>query len=314
MNKHLKISFFIFCFTLPLLLWGGYQNAHRILSMSRGNYFFEQTKNNAHIAAFRLQFADNKTITLEKNDGLWRVKEADGYYADFIKINSFMKLIFQTTIYRADYIDSKQISTLTNKALSITSLDKSGNIIDSALISPKSEHNKFHYAAMNKQNILFQINGSFNLSSVVTDWVQLPLLAIPHNDIKFIHNDKFDAYRNFPADTLKLIENDKAVPQAENLIDALWYLSPIEIKHAVHFKHDDYNMKKKYEITTFSGLIYELNLFYNSDEYWMSITPRAANIISSLSQRFLDENLMLYDGWFFRLTPSTGEIIANFSI
>ena len=151
MLKHLKVAFFIFCLTLPLLLWGGYQNMHRILSMSRGNYFFEQTKNNPSITSFRLKFANDAIITLEKKENFWLVKEADSYYADFVKINSFIKLILLTTVYRADHADQQTLNSLTKDALTITSFDKHGKVIDEAVIVPKKEHNKFHYALLNKK-------------------------------------------------------------------------------------------------------------------------------------------------------------------
>ena len=314
MLKHLKVAFFILCLTLPLLLWGGYQNIHHILSMSRGNYFFEQTKNSPIINAFHIKFADGATITLEKKENFWRIKEADDYFADFVKINSFMKLILLTTVYRADYVDQKVFSSLTKNAFSITSFDKHGKIIDEATIIPKEERNKFHYAFLNKKNILYQLNGSFNLSSVVTDWIQLPLLAVPYEEIKFIRTDNFSVYRRFAADIFKSADGDKELPNLKNLTDALWYLSATDVKHAVHFNRADYKMKKTYEITTFTGLIYELNLFYNRDEYWISIMPRAANIISNQAKRFLEENRILYDGWFFRLAPNIGAALVGFAL
>ena len=265
MRKHLKAAFFILCLTIPLLLWGGYQNMQRVLSMSRGNYFFEQTKNNPAVTSFRLKFANGTIITLEKNENFWRVKEADNYFADFIKINSFMKLILLTTIYRADYVDQNTLNNLAKDSFSITSFDRHGKVIDEAVIIPKEAQNKFHYAMLNKKNILYQLNGSFNLSSVVTDWIQLPLLAVSDEEIKFIRTDTFSAYRRFAGDIFKSVETDQELPQLKDLIGLLWYLSAIEVKKASHFRPTDYKMKKTYEITTFSGLVYELNLFYNQN-------------------------------------------------
>lgn len=314
MFKHLKVASLLFCISLLFLLWGGYQNVHRVLSMSRGNYFFEKTRDSSTVASFRLLFPDNTMITLEKKEKFWRIKEADGYYVDFAKINSFMKLIFQTTVYRADYIDSDKLSLLMKDALSITVKDTQGQILDTVFIAPKNEHNKFHYATTDKKTFLYQINGSFDLSPFFADWIQSPLLAIPYNEIKFINTNEFYAYRRYPSDDLKLEKSAKNLPQLQNLTDTLWYLSAIDVKHAVHFKSADYPNRKKYEITTFNGLIYELNLFYNDNEYWVSIMPRAASLLSNQAQKFLEENLILYDGWFFRLTPNIGETLANFSI
>ena len=314
MLKHLKTALFFFCFSLAILFWGGYQNVNRILSMSRGNYFFENTKNSSALKLFRLRFPDNKTVTLEKKDNFWRIKEADDYFVDFAKINTFMKLIFQTIIYRADYIDSEKLPALMSDTLSIISVDEKGTILDTAIISPKSENNKFNYATLNNDNLLYQINGSFELSPFFADWIQSPLLAIPDNDIKFIHTDEFHAYRRYPSDELRLKDATQDVPQLRNLISSLWYLSAVDVKQAVHFKSNDYTSQRKYEITTFSGLIYELNLVYNANEYWLSINLREDVLISNQARVFFDENRVLYEDWYFLLPTDIGKTLANFSL
>lgn len=314
MIKHLRTAFFLFCLSFIILLWGGYKNVNRILSMSRGNYFFEKTKASSALAYFRLNFPNNTTITLEKKENFWRIREADGYYADFAKINSFMKLIFQATVYRADYIDPEKLFFSVHDSLGIVSVDDQNQVLDTALIAPKNESNKFYYATLNGNNLLYQINGLFDISPFFSDWIQSPLLAIPDKDIKSIHTDKFHAYRSYPSDTIKLSETAQDVPQLQNLMNSLWYLSAIDVKRADHFNLQDYSLQKAYKITTFSGIIYDLNLFYNADEYWLSIALSSANLITNHAQHFLNENRMLYDGWYFRLAPNIGKTLANFSL
>lgn len=76
--------------------------------LSKGNYFFEQTRRRADIASISISFPDGHTVTIEKKDDFWRIAEADDYFASFAKINCLTSLIRNTVIYRADPIRKKR--------------------------------------------------------------------------------------------------------------------------------------------------------------------------------------------------------------
>ena len=63
MIKHIKIGLFLLLFTIPLMLFGIHLNNGRIHALSRGNYFFDITRNHPQISSINLKFADN----VEKN-------------------------------------------------------------------------------------------------------------------------------------------------------------------------------------------------------------------------------------------------------
>lgn len=312
MLHHIKIAGLILCITLAIMFLGIFHSFHYTQTLSRGSFFFENTKKATDVQTIKLKFADGNIVTLQQKDNLWHVKEADEYYASFRKINSLIKLLYQTAIYRADYLSKDKRQTLPAELISITTYNKKDAVIDEAKILSKQDNNKFYYALLNDNNFLYQLNGDFELSSLVMDWIQMPLLTLHENNIKRIQTDNFNVFRRFKNDELKTVETHLSVPQIQNLLQNLWYLTAIEIRHAVHFKQDAFPNTKKYEITLLNGIIYVINIFYNDNEYWVSLKLDKEKIASLEARRIIEENNMLYDGWFFKIDEQTGKAIVDF--
>lgn len=314
MQNHLKIAAVLFFFCFSAMIFGITKNQQSFFSLSRGNYFFDNTRNSAHLKIIRIKFGDGETISLKNKNRFWRIEEADDYYAAFQKINSFLGLIHNTMIYRADALRKQDEEKFVENTVQITTFDDAGNILDEVLIAPKSENNKYHYAMLNQNNFLYQLTENFNLSSIVMDWVQAPLLQIDYNRIRRIKSGDFEVYREIGDKDLKLIQSHKTVPHIKRLVNNLWYLSPEDIRHAVHFDRQKFKLVKTFEITTLGGMIYRLNFFGDGKEYWLNISLDRELIISHEDAHTLRENGMLYDGWYFKIGFDTGEAIDNFSI
>ena len=130
---------------------------------SRGNYFFEQTRNNNNLNKIVIQNKDN-TVTMIKKDDLWRIKEANYYFADFGKINTLVDKLYNTVVYRADKFNDDNSKIFENETV-IYTYDSNNIIIDKVSIAPRSENNKYHYAKLNDNNLLYQITGVLSFSS-----------------------------------------------------------------------------------------------------------------------------------------------------
>ena len=256
MLKQIKYASFILFAALILLAVGIYKNAEFAMVMSRGNYFFDGTRDNVDVKTISLTSADNKRVTLIKRNNLWYIKEADDYFAAFRNISELSKLLRQATVYRADAIDEQKMTEFKKNALMIKTVDGNNNTVDEAFIQPKKEGARFHYAILNDKPLLYQITGEFNLSFNPMDWIQSPLLSIKDKQIKLIKNKNFQVYRRFAAEDLKDINTNLNVPQIQNLTANLWYLSAGDVKHAVHFDRKKYQKSQSYEIATLGGLIY----------------------------------------------------------
>ena len=87
MLKQIKYAGFILFAVLILLAIGIYKNAEFAMIMSRGNYFFDATRDNIDIKTITLTSPDNNNVTLIKRNNLWYIKEADDYFAAFRNIS-----------------------------------------------------------------------------------------------------------------------------------------------------------------------------------------------------------------------------------
>ena len=198
--------------------------------------------------------------------------------------------------------------------LTITALDNYGNIIENATIAQKTDKNKYHYALLNDDGFLYQINGNFDISSDAIDWLQMPILKINQDDYKIIKSNKFHVFKSFKNDFFKDVETGNISSYVTNLINHFWYLSAIDIKHSVNFKINEYKKINSYELSLFNGLIYYISIYSKNNDYWLNIRLNKGKLVSKDMISQLEENEALYKGWYFRIPQDKGEIISNFSI
>ena len=313
LRQHFKIAFLLLILLTPLTIFGGIVGVEHIRTLARGNYFFEQTRSRPDIFSISITFPNGKSVSVEKKDSFWHIKEADDYYASFTRVNALVKLIRDTVIYRADKArDDTYAETLFANSVHITSRDIYGNIVDVADIAPLRDGNKFHNARLNNDGFIYQLIGDFSLSSNVMDWVQMPLFAWDNDFVKSVHSENFEVYRRFRGDDFRNDKENRTYPHVLNLINNFLYLGAEEIKHASTFDLQNYQKSGYYEITLFGGLLYQISIYNKGDEYWLSVRLTRGGIINQASLKILKENSMLYDGWFFKINADKGQLISGF--
>ncbi len=314
MKSHFKAALFLACFTLLFLGIGFFSKGKTIYSMSRGNYFFENSRNNLKLHTVIVKFENGKNITLEQQNGIWRIKEADDYFASPFEANALLKFISDTVIFRADKLNKTDKQQHLENTIKITCLDSDGNILDIAEIAPKKDTNRYHYALLNNNAYLYQLKGNFMPSPVLMDWVQMPFLQIQEDSIKRIKTDNFEVYRRFSDEALKSAEDNEPVMHIGQLLNNIKLLNAEEIKHITHFSPSEFQKIRHYKITLFNGLIYGVDLYKNTNDYWVNIHLNQELTASSEIVRLMKEQQMLYDGWYFKINNGKGHIIANFSL
>ena len=188
--------------------------------------------------------------------------------------------------------------------------------IDNAfeIIAKKSDKNKYHYALLNNDGFLYQVNGNFDITPNVIDWLQMPILKIAQDEYKIIKSNKFHVFKSYKGDDFKDVKTGSVSPYIINFINNLWYLSAIDIKHSVNFNTNEYKKINSYEISLFNGIIYYISIYNKNNEYWLSIRLNKGKLLSKDGITQIEENDALYKGWYFRISPEKGEIISNFSI
>lgn len=280
--------------------------------MSRGNYFFEKTRNSSDVKEITLKFGDKNKISIVMHNGLWRIKETDDYYASTKKINTLINLMRRTVVYRTDALQPNDMQKYMQNAFTIESKNKFGKTIDSAIIAPKKDVNKFHYALLNNQPYLYQLKGDLELSPVLMDWIHEPLMQIDTTQIKRFKFESFEAYRRFALEDLKNVATDTPADFLYGLLSHFQYLTATEIKHAANFSTQNLKPLRNYTITLLNGLIYHIQIFDKDNDYWIAIRLDKEKLITGNVVNFIKENSLFYDGWYFKLNHNIGSDLASF--
>lgn len=309
--KNIKIAVILLCFLLPLLCFGIFLQTKQVHLFSRGDYFFDKTRNHANISQIALLFPDNKAIHIQKKNDFWTIKEGDNYYASITKINALVGIIRNTIIYRSDLFKDTDKS-LFNNAIRLISYDSKGNIVDEASIAPLEKNNKYYSALRNNDGFLYQLNTKLLLSQNAMDWVQMPLITWDFKQIKRIKTNNFEVFRRFEYEDFQDINSPNVFSSIKGLTDNFWYLTAEEIKNISQFDTSKFPKIKNYEITLFNGIIYNIDIFSDGTQFWISIQLKKDAFIKKPSLQFIKENSMLYDGWFFKINPDKGHIITEF--
>ncbi len=311
-NKHIKTAICLLLILLPVFAAGLFFQQKKIFVMSRGNYFFDKTRNRTDIKEIILDFGGERHISIIMQDGLWRIKEADDYYASTAKINTLIQLIRNTIIYRADNLHETDVQKYMQNSFTIKSKNKYGKIIDSAVIALKKDTNKYHYALLNDLPYIYQLNGELALSPVLSDWIHAPLIHIDISQIKRFKNGDFIAYREFSGRDLKNAKTNAPVDFLYSLLYNFQYLTADEIKHASNFKLKDFKIVGKYEITLLNGIIYHIHILNKDDDYWATVRLDSEKLVASNAVNFIKDNKLFYEGWYFKLNHAVGKDLVSF--
>lgn len=312
MTKHLKIAALLLFLLLPLLCFGLYQNSKTFYTMARGNYFFQNTRLKANLETIILDFGNDYKITITRREGLWRIKEADDYFASGTLLNELFKFITNTVIYRADTADDDLLTDSLKNSFHFTSFNSEGAILDDAIIAPQKK-NGLMYAKFNNLPYLYQLNSEFKLSPVTMDWIQMPIVSIDYNAIKRIDTDAFNVYRQFASGELMMVSSKEPAPlHLRRLTNNLHNLTAQKIQHAANFDISSLKKVRHYDITLVNGLMYGLSFYKEGGDYWMTIKLDKAAISTTEAEQILKERRILYDGWFFKIDKNKGQIISDF--
>ena len=313
MSKHAKIISFFLLITIPFLCLGLQKNSRFFNHLTRGSYFFAKTINNPNITKIVLSFSNNNTVSFENKNNLWRIKEADDYFASLPRTNSLIKLLRNTTVLRTDKFDGNNIIFDKNKALKIETFDKNNKLVDIAYIAPKGEKNKYHSAILNNDSKFYLISEEFNLLSNPIDWVTSPILSLNENNIRSVVSDNINVYRDFSGqDFLDVNKNETCY--LSGLINNFSYLNALEVRHSINFDYKKFKKIKTYEISLFNGGIFNIYIYSDNKEYWVNVKVDRTNIVNDKFATWINENSILYDGWFFKIDKDSGNIISNFYI
>lgn len=256
-----------------------------------------------------------ETITLLQENDTWVIKEADYYYADSAIVNQLFNDLRQSSYFRR--------LPYSEQTLSQTGLDSSGTrltvyqdnrLLKSMVIGKTAPNRDYHYARQPDSQELWLISGTWQLPGEAYSWLLQPILEYPADIIEKVafnrSGKKTEAARQAP--DMPFMSDRRPVLNLNGLLERFSFFIAENVKSAQNFDEEHYPKRRQVELTTFSGLITTIDLYYDNNEYWVKISLSAAPLTTAGVNTYIRNNSFLYDGWFFKIPAVNGRILAQY--
>lgn len=319
MNKKiLIISLFITCVSIGITYFLFNEKNVYVNENPIGNFLFEKTnKQGTNINKIVIKFPKLQ-ISLYYQDKFWRVKEADGYYADLMTVNQLFQDINQAKIEALPVdITAKEAEVSSGndaKGIQIKTYNEKGKLLDFITIGKKK--NEFRYASEYGKKQIYLISGNFDLPDRLYYWLQQPIVSIlPDNIEKFIIQSSTGqqlAYRLSPKTPFFNLRQKEVnvIP----LLDKFVYFSYKNVKQIKNTPLDSLKPDRIIVLFPYSGLIYGFEIFKIEGEYWVKIDLSITKLPTRAASDYIKDSQFLYQGWAFKIDKNLGEYLINYKI
>lgn len=289
-------------------------------AQSQGTLVFaESYKNGGELDRIVIENPGEK-ITLELRDNLWRVKEAGGYYANTYLLNALLSDFNSSAFYsKRDSTKQALKDFMLEQPQSGTRIStyKGSQKYDSVIIGKAAENRLYHFARINNEEI-WLISGRFELPEDAASWILQPVLELPPSlieTIRFYQNGKVisvgrqEPDQNFSDDSGRNI-------QARSLTNLLSHFTVEDVSDDSSFSKENAVLSHRMEIITFQGLAFYFDFYENAghNQTWVQITLSTTPLPMSVVNDYIRDNRFLYDGWYFKISPSSKEILTPASL
>ena len=232
----------------------------------------------------------NENTTLYLEDNLWRIKEAQGYYANHLLMNELFKIFNRATILQEVSIGEDAVLS---ELISIKVSKEHDQVMDNAAV--------FEGNVAELDNRYFFVSGNFDFPREMLYWLQQPLITFDVQDVeiaRFISpSGEYTAIRP---------EVDKPA-----FLRKLSFLEFYDVKREGDFVAENYPNRLTIKLTFSDGLINVLDIYYNQREYWIKKSLETSILPTKAAIEFAKNNKFLYDGWLFQISPEDGRFIVS---
>lgn len=277
----------------------------RLLSGLRGNQVFAVSED---IRKVQLS-ASGKNITLTDDDGLWRVVEADNYYADFNKIHTLLENI--RTAKTGRQVEPKTEPQWTEVQI----FGADNKLLGTAQIGG-STRGGMNYVRYQPQNETYFSGWKMQLSDNVMSWTYQPLLKFEGLDIARLQKGRQAIVRIEEGSAFYDLETKMPYRRYEYLqiFDILSHLQYERVLSSQEFDNGRYPSASSITLTTFDGQITTLRLYTDYHEYWLQIELGVTRLPKTWVVKDVEEKRFLYEDWWFKLSSEDGRTLFMFNL
>ena len=302
-------------------LWASYQYLDKQKELNvRGQYTFIKTLENMEsLSAVRLISPQGREINIYYDNGVWKMKEAAGYFIspEMLKklYNMFNNSII-TDIFPADHAISRNLTAYTQAkekdsatGMQIKTFSSDGSLLDDVIIGGENKHLKQHYAKYTNGKASYLISSAGGIMANATLWLPSPLLRI---DYILVNGLQIGDKKVAEDDLDTLIMNS---PSLQKTFYALQHIDFQDIIRSEDFFKAYPDIQAK-EIVFYlrDGLRFELKLYYEENTYFLQIKADTELVSKRRAASFVREHKKFYDGWIFVIDDTIGKLLSEMEL
>lgn len=283
-----------------------------------GKFLFEKT-NQEGVDVHEIKIKSHQIqVSLYYENKFWKIKEADGYFADLVTLNQLFLDISQSKIEAiATDITEKQAEVEISEDKSgfeITTYNGKGQILDTITIGKKK--NNFSYAKIKGQKDIYLVSGNFELSDKLYHWLQQPLISILPRNIESVimqtNTGQQLAFRISEKSPFFNIKQEQT--NITPLLDKFVLFNFRDVKRIQNTVFENKDPQKIIVLFPYSGLIYGIEIFNNEEKYWVKIDLSISKLPTKFASDYIKDSLFLYEGWIFQIESNLGKYLMEYKI
>ncbi len=263
-------------------------------------------------------------ITLHLQDNLWRVAEADGYFANTYLLNLLLTDL-NTSVFFSQRENTPQalhdyglLPPAKDEPASGTEIKTYAGtkLLNDVTIGKQTANHLFRFALFDNEEI-WQISGHFDLPEEIYSWLLQPVMELPPSlieTIRFYQDGQIFSLGRKRAD-MPFSSEDGKKAKARLLTSTLSNLTVEDAADTAGFDKSRYILNRRLEIVTFQGLVFFIDIYVDkNNETWIHITLSTTALPMSIVNDYIRDNKFLYDSWYFKISPETAKILTPLSL
>lgn len=285
------------------------ENEQRLKSI-HGNLLFSSAEKIENVKKIKIQSTGNQ-VTIYQDENMWKVVEADNYYADLNLVRLFLERISMAR--KGNEIPAEEQKD--SEWITISLYDASNQKLDDVQLS-----NPYHTGAHNTRSEdgkkIYATNWAVNIPDMKMSWTNHPLIRFDSIEIKSIENKGKKITRDYKGMPFfyakdKSRYNSEKHTKVFDVLTGLWY---DDVLSSQEFDEKKYPQQQQLKVTSFDGLETEITLYTDSKEYWAKINISTNKLPTQEVKNYVANNSFLYEDWWFKLTPEEGKALLLFQL
>ena len=290
--KALIISIAMFLLAVIYEKWG--KNDQRA-----GEYTFANVYGKVSNKAVLVLNDGKNTYTLQPENDVWGLKEADSYPIDLQLFNMLTSSISNSVVYNYKTSSEETMEFVPEWNIKIF---YDGELTDE--VSLKKSRDNRYLAQIGKDKKIYEISGYYDFPHTHSEWLRQPLIVLQPEVIRSIKIGSSFYDRMTGADEFDTT-TDAEEKYVENIMQTMQdfrYINALKSK-----KINPEQVASKAKITTFVGLVYDMTFFEENGKYYVAVEMNTTDLPMRGVKDFIEQNNSLYEGYVFELAPEIFE-------